>query len=79
MNIPRVVNAKAAKKASFHCCAGSAMVFMGATTKDDISPAAPSMSPLNKRRVAADRPMRPPPMSPDTGVKELRLRDMMIK
>lgn len=31
---------------------------MGATTKDDASPEAPRISPLNSRRVAADRPAR---------------------
>ena len=72
----RVVNANAARKESFHCCDGSVRVLTGATTNELIRPDAPRMSPLNRRRVAAERPMREPPISPDMGVKYCR--DMLL-
>ena len=72
----RVVRQNAARKASFQCWDGSVKVFLGATTNEDINPDAPRMSPLNRRRVAADNPMSDPPIRPVTGVK--KLIDMLI-
>ena len=63
------VNANAAKKLSFHCCAGSVNVLTGATMNELIRPEAPRISPLKRSRVAADRPISEPPINPEMGVK----------
>lgn len=67
----RVVKQNEARKASFHCWDGSDRVLMGAITNEDIKPDAPSISPLKRSRVAADSPMREPPISPSMGLIEL--------
>ena len=41
-------------------------------TNEDASPDAPRISPLKRRRVAAERPMSDPPRRPLPGVNELR-------
>ena len=64
-----VVKKNIPTKNNFHCCVGSISVLRGATTNEEANPLAPRMSPLNNRRMAAERPIRQPPTIPVMGVK----------
>jgi hypothetical protein len=62
------VNRKLLRKTSFQCWEGSVIDFQGDTVTDETIPLAPRMSPVRRRRVPAERPMRPPPRRPEIGV-----------